>query len=285
MTNALTQAALGALANDPSFTARFGEAPADPETPESPAQADPDAEPTSGAPPAEPRKFAGKYETPEALEEGYGNALTQLSTVSAENKALRDALALLNQGKQTPAEPEPDPVTELDQYGIPADVARAAMAKVAADAIRQYMSPMLTMAQAEQEFARSNPEYQAHVDKLEAYAKENPNILAVAQALYEAGKVREAKQYVWDNYRIAKAPEFEAAAKQRDAELRAARERAKLDAGIGTTQRGTTRAPKSDDRSERMERNRALAIRGGDRHAIGRYAADLIGLPDNFGQS
>lgn len=279
----LSQAALGALSQDPSFVAHFGqpeEQPDDPATnPESLAAADPPADANPETPPV---KLAGKYDTVEALVEGHEHAQSHITNLSAENKALRDALALLNKGEQPAPEPEDDPLAELDQYGIPRPALERAIEKTAARTVQQFFKPMLEMAQATEDFNRTHPEFAQHAPSVEQFVRSTPQVQAVVEALASVGKIKEAKEYAWTSFRVANASKIEAPTKASAAVTNAARDAAKRNAGVGTTQKGTSRTP-VDERAERMKANRTRLM-SGSRSALGAFTADLIGLPDDFGK-
>lgn len=279
--NTIAQAALGALSQDAAFTARFGEAPSDDpkapaETPPAKAEAKAD-QPDTGSP--EPRVFAGKYPSVEELEKGALEGQSFITQLQRENAELRARVT----ATPTPSpEPEPSPFAEIEQYGVPADLMERAVNTAAAKVVSQFFAPMVAINEVENDMRKSVPGYAQHAGSLEEFIKGDEQTARIVGALGAQGLIREAKLVAFDRFKIAKAAEIEAADKARAAADAAKRSESKADAGVAPTASGQGRSNK-DPRTERMAQNLRGAI-GGDNQALGRYAADIIGLPEGFGQ-
>lgn len=268
---ALTEAALGALANDPAFQARFGGEVADPPKAEDREEVDPDSpgeeeetpKPDTAVPPDSVEARLAKLEK---VAEDRQSFITQLQN---ENKELRERAA-------APPETEiaADPYEELEQYGVPGDVAKRLIRAEAISVVKEYFAPMIQVADAEKALG-ADPAYAAHASNLEAFVRENKEIADTVLALANTGKIKEAKSYAWREYKLAKASEIEAPKKAAADKQRAERAEAKNDAGISPTQKAETRTPK-DDASNVNATNLEKAQRTGSSKDVGRYIADAL---------
>lgn len=268
---AMAEAALGSLSNDPAFKARYGGPPVDPEKAEDRAAADPDApsdkeetpELDTAVPPAD---FEARLAKLEKVADDRQTFITQLQN---ENKALREQLAA-----PTETEEAEDPFAELEQYGVPGDVARKLIRQEAVSVVKEYFAPMVQVAESEKALS-ADPTYAAHAAKLETFVREDKEIADTVLALANAGKIKEAKSFAWKMYKAAKAPEFEAAAKAKaDADAKA-RADAKKDAGISPTQKAETRTPK-DDTADANAQNLQRAQMTGSSKDVGRYISQAL---------
>jgi len=267
-----TAAALGALANDPAFKARYGGEEADPPKAEDRETADPgspdDTEETSAtsdaAVPSD--SIEARLMKLEKVADDRQSFITQLQN---ENKELRERLT-------APPETEAveDPYAELEQYGVPGDVARKLIRAEAVSVVKEYFAPMVEVANAEKELG-VDPLYREHAAQLETFVRENKGIADTVLALANAGKIKEAKSYAWREYKLAKTSEIEAPARAKAAEQAAARAVAKKDAGISPTQKAETRTPK-DDGANAITAALEKAQRTGSSKDVGRYISSAL---------
>ncbi len=269
---ALTEAALGALTNDPAFQARFGGAEVDPPKAEDRAAADPDApvdseetESTDTAVP--PDSVEARLAKLEKVADDRQTFITQLQN---ENKALREAALAPPETDDVPV----DPYEELEQYGVPGEVAKKLIRAEAISVVKEYFKPMVQVAEAEKDL-NADPAYAAHAAKLETYVRENKEIAETVLALANTGKIKEAKSYAWQMYKAANAAQIEAPRKAAADKLAAERAEAKKNAGISPSQKAETRTPK-DDGADTNERNLERARMTGSSKDVGRYIAGAL---------
>lgn len=266
-----TKAILGSLANDPAFKARYGGAEVDPPKAEDRATADPDAPVDSDE--TELTETAVPPDSVEArlakLEKVADDRQTFITQLQNENKALREAAS-------APPETEEveDPYAELDQYGVPGDVAKRLIRAEAISVVKEYFKPMVQVAEAEKALS-VDPAYAAHAAKLETFVRENKEIAETVLALANAGNIKEAKSYAWSMYKVAKAGEIEAPRKAAADKLAAERAEAKKNAGISPSQKAETRTPK-DDGADTNARNLERAQMTGSSKDVGRYIAGAL---------
>ena len=258
MNKAVASALGSTLSKDPTFVARFGGAEVDPPTAEDVSPADP-GEPADKPAPNVPDPIEERFAR---LEKQLDEKQSYIKTLQDENRQYRDKLL------SPEPEAEDDPVSKLEEYGVPADVAREAIDRQVRKGIEVYLAPYLQVEAAEKNLRATNAEYAEAAPKLEAYVRQNPELAKTVLALANAGQVEMAKKFAFDSYKLAMASE----AKGADGE--AARKAAKLDAGISPTQKGESRIPK-DDAKEREARALEMAQRGGPR-AVGKYLAGAL---------
>jgi hypothetical protein len=142
------------------------------------AQAEPTPEPAPAeTTPAPERKFAGKYNSAEALEQGYWESQREAMRIMAENEALK------RQASQ-PQHPAPEPLAPLEDYGIPPHVIRAAIqAEVNATVERQVQdqfqkafAPMVQGMSARASVARRYPDFETQAPKISEHIGSDPSL-------------------------------------------------------------------------------------------------------------
>jgi hypothetical protein len=141
------------------------------------AQAGPTPEPPAPEPTPEPRKFAGKYNSPEALEQGYWESQREAMRIMAENESLK-------RERSQPQHPAPEPLAPLEDYGIPPHVIRAAIqAEVNATVERQVQdqfqkafAPMVQGMSARANVSRRHPDFEELAPKISEYIGSNPSL-------------------------------------------------------------------------------------------------------------
>lgn len=264
----ITKAALGALTEDPAFKARFGGAEVDPPAeaedlaPETDSQDAPEAEKPETEVAQNP--LEDRLSKLEKMAEDRQTFITQLQT---ENRELRAALT-----KPSP-EPEVDPFTELEQYGVPPETMKKLVLWGVSEGMKAYMEPMVKVAEAEKQL-QADPAYVTHAAELETFVRANKEVAEVVIALANAGKVKEAKSYAWREFKLANADRIEAPLREKAEASKAEREAKKKDAGIVKTQKAESRTPK-DERADINARNLAAA-QSGSKTAMGRYITDAL---------
>lgn len=272
MNKDIANAVLGPLSKDPAFQARYGGAEVDPPKAEDRAEADPDA-PVDTAK-AESTDTAVPPDSVEArlakLEKVADDRQTFITQLQNENKALREQMTAPPETDVA----EEDPYAELDQYGVPGDVAKRLIRAEAISVVKEYFKPMVQVAEAEKALG-ADPAYAAHAAKLETFVRENKEIAETVLALANSGNIKEAKSYAWSMYKVAKAGEIEAPRKEAADKLAAERAEAKKNAGISPSQKAETRTPK-DDGADANARNLERAQMTGSSKDVGRYIAGAL---------
>lgn len=148
-----------------------------PDNPAPPTEAvtpDPAPAETTSAP---ERKFAGKYKTPEDLEQGYWESQREAMRIMAENQALKQA-------QQQPRAPAPQPLAPLEDYGIPPHVIQAAIdaavqAQVAQQVdqkFQQAFAPMVQGMSARTNVARRYPDFETQAPKISEHIGSDPSL-------------------------------------------------------------------------------------------------------------
>lgn len=160
-----------------------------------------DATQPSGSAEQAPRKLAGKYESTEALEQGYQNLNREFSRgtqrsaqLEAENQQLRTLLAGQPAGT-------PESLQRLEEAGLPIDAFRTAIVEAVRPLIGEALAPLVRGAEAAglvkdpngaAMYLREHPEFQ---DTYQALVAKNPQHAAmVLDSLMatEAGQRAEA---------------------------------------------------------------------------------------------
>lgn len=233
--------------SDLKFLAGIGQVPADilPEAPETPAA---EAEATTAPEKVEPGKtdkepqYAGKYKTVPELEKGYAEILGYSSTLSKENKQMREQLARFTQGQplpgtvQGPQVPGSSPGTAQGVYppqrshvdwrkddavtrlaensGIDptyiADFAEKIASKVietaeeaAAARVQAQIAPFQAQAEAEAYMRTKHPEAYNFIPEIQAFAEANQDVSETIGVLMQAGRHKQAMEYAWTQFRAA----------------------------------------------------------------------------------
>lgn len=149
-----------------------------PDNPEGPPKdaAPPEPAQTETTPVPE-RKFAGKYKTPEDLEQGYWESQREAMRIMAENQALKAQAA-------QPHAPPSQPLAPLEDYGIPPHVIQAAIqAEVDAQVARRVdqkfqeaFAPMVQGMSARTNVSRRYPDFEAQAGKISEHIGSDPSL-------------------------------------------------------------------------------------------------------------
>ena len=243
------------------------------------ADSQPDAEPTEAKPASSPTTTAapeptsdsalpvwGKYRSLEEAERAYHESVRMGNSAKAEADALKARLAAVEQvtkGESTSPE-EPDPLAEMESYGMPRKLMQDAIDKRASikakEAIQEYFGPALRRAEADQKIIEAHPEYSEKFKEIEGFVEAQPEVRQQVEALNASGNFLAARQIAYLNWKVAESQRVAAAVETVTAAQTAETKASRKDAGVGSTRRSDSRttAPKDVDTAE--DRNRKLEL-------------------------
>jgi hypothetical protein len=241
-----------------------------------------DAGESTSAPPA---KIWGKYDSLEEAERGYHEAVRMGNLAKAEADALRAEKAVRQPGP-TPEPTEPDPLEDIETYGVPRKLMETAIdarSKIQARAVLQEMfGPAIAASQADKQIVEKYPEYQEKFSEIETYAKSQPGIWQQVEELNAAGKPLAARQIAYLNWKVATAAQAQAQVAEADAARIAEAKPARKDAGVGNTRRSDSRtAPVKAEKSPEEEKKLLELYHAGHTAPYLRHKLDGM-LPPDF---
>lgn len=138
-----------------------------------------------GQPKPAARKYAGKYDSPEALEQGYQNSAKEVQNILAREKAKDQEIANLKlalTGRVNPADvaaARRNPVEELTEAMVPVE----ALGAFVEQAIAKTFEPIARNMQARSSVTKEYKEFGELEEKLNEYLTANPDINERYQAV------------------------------------------------------------------------------------------------------
>lgn len=186
-----------------------------------PLLSDPSAPSAPSGPPAEQGKEAPPATPPPATVEGAdwflpGLYKTQEDAIRGVHETKRYASEAVDRAKATEAElsrmrealmPKqvaPDPLAEMENYGVPREPLQTAIEAVARQSIEKMFAPMQKRIEADQKIVELFPEYQPKFSELAAFVDSQPELKEKVVRAEAAGEFLLARELAWLNYERSK---------------------------------------------------------------------------------
>lgn len=207
------------------------------------------------ASPEKSRVYAGKYQSPEALEQGYMNSSREAQRLKAENDAMAAQVAqyqtLVAQFSQSRPNETDDLAAKLEEAGISLDTFRQFVKQEAAEETSRLLTPLMNSAEAV-----------THLDdsqRANQFLRNNPEVQATFTELVSANP-RAAAEYLQTKMQLSTAHEQEGSLAAEHQAANTARESALRDAGVPQSQAEaqSSARDKSPVPSDQLAREKAL---------------------------
>lgn len=220
----------------------------------------------------EPRKFAGKYESTEALEQGYLHANRENANLARELRESRDRNRQLETlfVQRPGGEAQPSQAMEkLAEAGVPIEAFQAALTEMVGQAVQQRMAPIVRSAEA----ASLVPD----ASRASSYLREHSDVRETYQALVNTDASNAAQ--VAANYLDAmmgrqEAERTEATLQEGDAAARADRGAQRRDATVMVSRPDARKAAESG--AAKNEKLDALQRHGMDTNDYKPYVKEAL---------
>lgn len=111
-----------------------------------------------------------------------------------------DALDKANAAKTEPKAEEADPLTDLENYGVPKDVMGKAITAGAQKALQQLLEPMAKRIDADRKIVTLYPDYGKNFEDLAAFVESEPELMQKVNRAEAAGEFLLARELAWLNY-------------------------------------------------------------------------------------
>lgn len=249
--------------------------PADPAPVKEPAA--PESTPATTAEPK--RKWFGKYDAEDEAERGYFESVRMGNEAKARADAAEARLAAIDAAARPKPEPEADPFEEIEAYGVPREVIRRGMQRVARETFDEIAKPGMERMVADQKILEQFPDYGERFDSIKSFVDENDLVKGQVVELEQKGNFLAARQIAYLNWKLsdhAKAEtELLEAQRTRTDEV----VKSRVDAGTGATPKTEGRTPSTNG----TERRAQLLERAKVGHHEA-YLADVFDpwLPEQF---
>lgn len=153
-----------------------------------------------------PKKWAGKYDSPEALEQGYQNSAEEAQRILARERTKDQEIASLKMqidGRVNPASQSAQRkhVDELTEALVPVD----ALGAFVKEQVAEFFRPIAEVAQARQQVTKEYSEFGTVEGKLQDYLTTNPDINARYQKTLETDPAT-AMEWLLFRYQHANPP-------------------------------------------------------------------------------
>lgn len=149
------------------------------------------------------RLFAGKYKSPEDLEQGYSNLFSLSSQTFQENQALRARVEALERGhteRLDPAERVADrSASELEEVGVPID----ALDRRIEEKFSSLLNPVFQGVAARQQIVQRYPDYDKEEQRLAEFIGSDPQLKSAYQRAYQA-EPAVAMEWAWTQFQRAR---------------------------------------------------------------------------------
>lgn len=181
----------------------------DPDAPNAGSPPPPESKPVAEAPkpettPAtEPEWFLpGMYKTRDEAIKGFhetkryaSDAVTGRQELAAKVEQLEKVL--------NPPKPPPDPLSELEAYGVPRAPMERAIQALAQQTVSKMFEPGLRQIQADKQIVSMYPEYETKFGEVAAFVDSNKELSAKVSRAEQAGEYLLARELAWLNFERA----------------------------------------------------------------------------------
>jgi hypothetical protein len=183
--------------------------------------ANPQPSPTPGPnPPVQgptPKKYAGKYDSIEAFEKGYGESQTEANRIVQENQLLKERLAIADEQARVAAQQTQNPIrreSPSDNYaklkeqladdGLPVDIIEkmidARSKEQAAMMVGEGLAPLAGALEAQEVMTTTYPDYADNAAAINQYLNDNPTVKARYEQKRQQVGAAEATEFAYLSY-------------------------------------------------------------------------------------
>lgn len=151
------------------------------------------------------KKWAGKYDSPEALEQGYSHQFAETQKILERQRAVEEENQLLkSMVGQPPAQTQPTaartPWDELDAVGVPRNQLQAAIRSE----LQAGLAPLMQGVQARGEVISEIPEFGQFEGEMLQYVSANPKLNSEYQSAFAANP-KVAMKFAFREFQAARA--------------------------------------------------------------------------------
>lgn len=192
------------LQDDPSVEKPAADGP--PVSEQAEATATEEAKPAAEeAAPETPRDEKGRFTKAEPEPEWFlpGLYKTKEEAIKGIHETKRyasDAVDRANAAKTEPPVEEVDPLSDLENYGVPKDVMSKAITVGAQKALRELLEPMTKRIDADRKIVSMYPDYEKNFTDLAAFVESEPELMQKVNRAEAAGEFLLARELAWLNY-------------------------------------------------------------------------------------
>lgn len=182
--------ASGAPLNPPQVETSAGSGP--------PPEKEPAAEPVAPETEQKPEWFAALgYKSPEEAIKGFNETRRWAKEGWDQVNALKAVTP------QPQAAPPPDPLAELENFGVPQKPLKEAIQSLAVQAVQQMFAPAVQRMNADAEIKSRYPEYESNFEKLTQFVESDAELKEKVIRAENAGEFLLARELAWLNYERA----------------------------------------------------------------------------------
>ncbi len=159
-------------------------------------------------------KLLGKYDTPQALEEGYWNAVNEMNNVKGQLGTAVEIIKAMQQGPpQTQSTGKPKYEEDLATLGIPVDalnqLIEARASAIANKVVGEQLNPLVSGSAARSEISGVYEDFADNEKAIMRYVKSNSALDARFEALLQAGMPYEALEMGYHRWKAQHKPQMD----------------------------------------------------------------------------